>query len=79
MMIAAGLLLQSPLLLLLSFILGIASPQKVARLRPHIVLLIFFASALCTPPDVISQVALGVPLYLLFELTMLIGKLIGRN
>jgi sec-independent protein translocase protein TatC len=74
MMLAAGLLLQTPLLLLAAFALGIVTPKTVARFRPHIVILIFLAAALCTPPDVISQVALGVPLYLLFELTLFIGR-----
>ena len=74
LMLAAGLLLQTPLLLLGSFVLGITTPKKVARFRSHIIILIFLAAALCTPPDVVSQVALGVPLYLLFELTLLIGR-----
>jgi sec-independent protein translocase protein TatC len=76
LMISAGLLLQFPLALLLVIALGITTPGKVARFRPYIVLLIFILAGVCTPPDVISQVALGVPLYLLFELTLLIGRLI---
>ncbi|MDR0584801.1 MAG: twin-arginine translocase subunit TatC [Treponema sp.] len=74
LMLAAGLLLQAPLLLLLSFVLGITTPKRVARFRPHAILLIFLTAALCTPPDLVSQVALGVPLYLLFELTLFIGR-----
>jgi sec-independent protein translocase protein TatC len=76
MMIASGLLLQTPLALLLAFASGITTPKKVARFRPHIILVIFLMAAVCTPPDVISQIAMGVPLYLLFELTLLIGRLV---
>jgi sec-independent protein translocase protein TatC len=76
LMLAAGLLLQTPLLLLFSFVLGITTPKKIARFRPHIIFLIFLVAGICTPPDVISQVALGVPLYLLFELTLFIGRFI---
>jgi sec-independent protein translocase protein TatC len=79
MMIAAGLLLQAPLILLLAFILGITTPAKIARFRPHIILLIFLVSGICTPPDVISQIAMGIPLYLLFELAMLIGRFVKRS
>jgi sec-independent protein translocase protein TatC len=79
LMLAAGLLLQTPLLLLLAFALGIVTPQTAARARPHIIILIFLAAALCTPPDVISQVALGVPLYLLFELALFIGRFIQKG
>ncbi|MDR2159338.1 MAG: twin-arginine translocase subunit TatC [Treponema sp.] len=74
LMLAFGLLLQTPLLLLFFFAAGIVTHPQVARVRPHIILLIFFIAAVCTPPDVISQVALGVPLYLLFELTLLAGR-----
>jgi sec-independent protein translocase protein TatC len=74
LMLAFGLLLQTPLLLLFVFATGIVTPRQAARARPYIIFLIFFATAICTPPDVISQVALGVPLYLLFELTLLVGR-----
>jgi sec-independent protein translocase protein TatC len=73
LMLAFGLLLEAPLLLLACFALGIVRPRQVARGRPGIIFLIFLAAAICTPPDLISQVALGVPLYLLFELTLFIG------
>jgi sec-independent protein translocase protein TatC len=74
MMLAAGLLMETPLLLLFSFAAGFITPKQAARFRPQIVILIFLVAAIVTPPDVISQVALGVPLYLLFELTLFIGR-----
>jgi sec-independent protein translocase protein TatC len=73
LMLAFGLLLQAPLLLLAAFALGIVTPRQAARGRPYIIFLIFLAAAVCTPPDVISQAALGAPLYLLFELTLFAG------
>jgi sec-independent protein translocase protein TatC len=39
-------------------------------------LLFFFLAAVLTPPDIISQIALGGPLYLLFEISLLMGRLI---
>ncbi|MDR1515052.1 MAG: twin-arginine translocase subunit TatC [Synergistaceae bacterium] len=79
LMIASGLLLETPLVLLASFALGILTPKRVSRFRPHIIVALFLIAGICTPPDVISQIALGVPLYLLFELTLLIGRLIVPN
>jgi sec-independent protein translocase protein TatC len=78
MLLAAGLLFQAPLLLLLFIACGVVSVSAVARLRPWIILGIALAAALLTPPDVVSQILLGVPLYLLFELTLAIGRLLGR-
>ena len=77
-MLASGLVFQTPLVMLLLFAAGVTTPQKIARYRPHIALVIFFIAAVLTPPDVISQIALGIPLYLLFELSLLLGRLIRR-
>lgn len=74
LMLASGLLLQLPLAMLALFALGLVRPETVARARPQIILLIFFLAAIATPPDVLSQVMLGIPLYLLFEATLFLGK-----
>jgi sec-independent protein translocase protein TatC len=78
LMLAVGITLQMPLVMLALFALGAASPQKAASARPYAVLLIFLLAAILTPPDVTSQVMLGVPLYLLFEITLFAGKIIRR-
>jgi sec-independent protein translocase protein TatC len=41
--------------------------------------LIFFLAAVLTPPDIISQVMLGVPLYLLFEGALLLARLLKKD
>ena len=43
--------------------------------RKYILLAVFVLAAILTPPDVVSQVALGVPLYLLFEVSILVSRL----
>jgi sec-independent protein translocase protein TatC len=79
LMLASGLLLQMPLITLVLFALGIASPRKAASMRPYIVLLIFFLAGVLTPPDITSQLMLGIPLYLLFEATILLGMLMTKR
>ena len=79
MMLAFGLLLQLPPALLALFALGVLEPSAVARRRPQIILLIFFLAAAATPPDVLSQLMLGIPLYLLFEATLFIGGRITKK
>jgi len=78
-MIASGLLLQLPLALLALIVAGIVSPERVAHYRSHIILLIFFLAAVFSPPDVISQIMLGVPLYLLFEGALWFGRILRRG
>ncbi|MDR1622143.1 MAG: twin-arginine translocase subunit TatC [Synergistaceae bacterium] len=80
LMLAAGLLLQAPLALLALLTAGVVSPESVARYRPHIVFSIFLLAAILTPPDVVSQVMMGVPLYLLFEGALFLGRVLrGRR
>ena len=77
-MIASGMLLQLPLALFALITAKLVSPELVARYRPHIILLIFFLAAVFSPPDVISQIMLGTPLYLLFEGALWLGKFFLR-
>jgi len=79
LMLAAGLLSQGPLALLGLMAAGIVSYESVSRFRPHIILLIFFIAALLTPPDVVSQILLGIPLYLLFEGTLALGRIFKKR
>ena len=79
LMLAAGLLSQGPLALFILMATGLVSYQSVARYRCHIILLIFFLAALLTPPDVISQILLGIPLYLLFEGSLFLGRIFSKK
>ncbi len=58
---------------------GFVSVEKLAANRPYIILSAFFVGMLLTPPDVISQVLLAVPMWLLFESGLILGKLYGNN
>ena len=73
-----GMLFQAPLLLLLFILFGLVSVETLSRLRPWIILGIALIAALLTPPDVVSQILLGVPLYLLFELVLVLGRFLKR-
>jgi sec-independent protein translocase protein TatC len=79
LMLASGFLLQAPLLLLALLLTGVVSPEAVARRRSPIVLTIFFLSALLTPPDVVSQVLLGLPLFFLFEGALALGRVLKKR
>ena len=54
--------------------LGVVTGTALAKVRGIGVLLIFIAAAILTPPDVVSQVLLGVPMVLLFELSIILAK-----
>jgi sec-independent protein translocase protein TatC len=59
--------------------IGLLTPTFMRRYRRHAVIVIFVIAAVLTPPDVITQVLLGIPLILLYELSILISKTVESN
>jgi sec-independent protein translocase protein TatC len=79
LIIAFGIAFQLPVILILLTHLGLSSGTWLASKRRHAIVLIFLAAAILTPPDVISQIALAIPLILLYEISILICKQIEKR
>ena len=71
-----GVAFQLPLVLFAIMRLGIVSPQTLAKQRGYIIVGLVAVAALLTPPDVISQILLALPLWVLFELSLLLARLL---
>lgn len=76
---AFGVAFQLPVLLTLLGKVGIISAQGLASKRRHAIVLMFVIAAVLTPPDVISQVSLAVPLIILYEVSIQIVRLMERK
>lgn len=76
--LAFGVMFEFPLLLLLLLLLGVIRLDTLCRQRPTVLVIILVLAAILTPPDVLSQVMLAVPCYLLFELTLLVARFLPR-
>lgn len=74
--LAFGVAFQMPMILFAVMRLGIVSPAALAKQRPYIIVGLVAFAAVLTPPDVISQVLLAGPLWVLFELTLLLARLL---
>lgn len=72
--LAFGLMFQSPVLVMLAVRFGLVSVEKLSGKRPYVIVLILIFAAILTPPDVISQLMLAVPTWLLFELGLLLAR-----
>jgi len=70
LMMSFGLAFQLPIIMVILCILGVISSDSLQRKRRIAVVIIFIASAIFTPPDIISQIALAIPLLLLYELSI---------
>ena len=66
--LAFGLAFQVPIVVILLVKLGMVSIQKLKDFRGYFIVIAFIIAAVVTPPDVISQLALAVPMCLLYEL-----------
>jgi len=69
-----GVAFQLPVFLYLTTRMGWTSHQTLASKRKYVILGIFVLAAVLTPPDIVSQVALGIPLCLLYETGILVAR-----
>ncbi len=63
-----GLAFETPIATVLTVWTGLTTPEKLGKARPYVFLGAFVVGMLLTPPDVISQTVLAIPVYLLYEL-----------
>ena len=68
-----ALVFELPVALLLAIRFGVVSVETLRKKRAFIVVTLFVIAALMTPPDIVSQILMGVPGWILFELTLFIG------
>ena len=71
---AFGIAFEVPVATVLIVWTGLTSPQKLSKARPYVFLGAFIMGMFLTPPDIISQTLLAVPVYLLYELGILMSK-----
>jgi len=72
---AFGLVFQLPLVILFLTKIGVVTPKFLSGRRREMLVIIFILAAVLTPPDVITQVLMALPLILLFELGIFFSKL----
>lgn len=66
-----GIAFQLPLVMVLLNRLGVLSRERAVKMRRYAIIIIVIAAAVLTPPDIVSQILLAVPMWLLFEASIL--------
>ena len=74
-----GIAFEVPIATVLLVWTGLTSPEKLARARPYVFLMAFVVGMFLTPPDVISQTLLAMPVYLLFELGIFMSRMFTKH
>lgn len=78
-MLAMGLVFETPLVILLLVRMGVVSTQTLKKSRSFVVVIICLLSAILTPSDPISMVAMAVPMLLLFEISLFVSTIVERK
>lgn len=76
---AFGLCFQLPVLLVLLGRAGLVTPEQLAKGRRYAIVIAFVVAAFLTPPDVLSQFALAIPIILLYEISILIIRYLRKK
>lgn len=76
---AFGVTFEVPVVVIVLVRIGMVSIEKLKEIRPYVIVGAFVIGAIFTPPDVLSQIMLAVPLWLLYELGILLATMIGKR
>ncbi|RUQ36387.1 MAG: twin-arginine translocase subunit TatC [Candidatus Competibacteraceae bacterium] len=79
MFFAFGVAFEVPVATVILVLIGVITPDALAAKRPYVIVGAFIVGMLLTPPDVISQTLLALPMWLLFEAGVFIARLLLRR
>ncbi|OYY74150.1 MAG: twin arginine-targeting protein translocase TatC [Gammaproteobacteria bacterium 28-57-27] len=74
-----GLAFEVPVAVVLLSMLGIVTPDQLAEKRRYAILVAFIIGAIFTPPDILSQFMLAIPVWMLYELGILVARVMVKN
>ncbi len=79
MFLAFGITFEVPIAVILCVKVGFVTVAKLREIRPYVIVGAFIVAAVVTPPDVMSQLLLAVPLCLLYEAGIIVAAIMTRN
>jgi len=77
--LAFGLAFEVPVAAVILILTGVVTADKLANNRSYVIVGCFVMGMLLTPPDVISQTLLALPMWLLFEVGLVMGRVLSRS
>jgi len=79
MFLAFGIAFEMPIATILVISTGMTTAKKLAKKRPYVIVGAFIIGMILTPPDMISQIMLAIPMWLLFELGLVLSGLFQKR
>lgn len=77
--LAFGFCFEVPVALVVLVAVGVATPEQLVKSRPYTIVAAFVIAAILTPPDVVSQLLLAIPMCVLYEIGIIAAKLLARR
>jgi len=78
MFLAFGITFEVPVALVVLVKLGVVTVEKLKEWRSYFIVGAFVVAAVVTPPDVVSQLALAIPMCLLYEIGIIFARLVSK-
>lgn len=78
MCLAFGVTFEVPVVVVVLVRMGLVSTDKLKAIRPYVIVGAFVIAAIVTPPDIVSQFSLALPMWLLYEIGLLVAPMFVR-
>jgi sec-independent protein translocase protein TatC len=79
MFVAFGVTFEVPVVVVVLVLSGVVSVEKLREIRPYVIVGAFVVAAVVTPPDVVSQLMLAIPLCILYELGIVVSLFVEKR
>ncbi len=79
MFIAFGVTFEVPVIVVVLVLTGVVTVEKLREIRPYVIVGAFVVAAVVTPPDVVSQLLLAIPLCLLYEVGIFVAQFVQKR
>ena len=77
--LASGLVFELPIIIYFLTKVGIVTPEFLKKYRKYALVIVLVLSAIITPPDIASQVIVAIPILILYQVSILISRIVVRN
>lgn len=77
--LASGLIFELPIVMYFLTKMGLVTPDFLKKYRKHALVVVLILAAIITPPDIISQVIVGIPIMILYEVSIYISKVVVKR
>ena len=77
--VACGLLFELPIVIYFLTKMGLVTPSSLRNYRKYTLVIVLILSAIITPPDIISQIIVAIPIMILYEISILISVIVHKK